>query len=589
MSDEQPQLGDQSKLAWYQGLSKYQWFVLLIASMGWMFDTMNQQLFNVGRGPAMKEVLDVDPITTGLESIENRGKHEYSEVELQPFVDQGLLTARDVQELLTDYQGEPLEKITRNQLAEAIGHYKLRDRYIELYQEDYDAGKIERDTFDRAALNDLAEEGIISPESVDEVLVVYDDQPISKTDLMAYLGRQVAKTEADTAGDNATSIFVFGWAIGGLFFGWVGDALGRAKTMALTIVIYSVFTGLNGLAQTELQFNILRFITALGVGGEFAAGAALVAETMPDRSRPAALGTLQALSAVGNMMGAVLGFVIMPLLGWRYLFFVGAIPVVVALIVFLFLREPEKWKDARQKWLDQRAAGTTKKRASYAGLLLDGRWRGRAIVGLLLGVVGVGGLWGVGFFKPELDRLVADQYGMSPEAKERMVMIAFFLQNLGGFFGISAYTWMSLKMGRKPAFGFFFAIAFLVVSYTFLFANTKTEAYVLAPLVGFVTLGPFGGYAIYFPELFPTRLRATGVGFCYNVGRFLAALVPSVKSGLKGLFMSGAIMLPFLTPAINNAELAIRYGSFVMIFIYIIGLIVLIFAPETKDQPLPED
>jgi hypothetical protein len=84
-------------------------------------------------------------------------------------------------------------------------------------------------------------------------------------------------------------------------------------------------------------------------------------------------------------------------------------------------------------------------------------------------------------------------------------------------------------------------------------------------------------------------LRATGVGFCYNVGRFLAALVPSVKSGLKGLFMSGAIMLPFLTPAINNAELAIRYGSFVMIFIYIIGLIVLIFAPETKDQPLPED
>jgi hypothetical protein len=115
------------------------------------------------------------------------------------------------------------------------------------------------------------------------------------------------------------------------------------------------------------------------------------------------------------------------------------------------------------------------------------------------------------------------------------------------------------------------------------------DAFVLLPLVGFVTLGPFGGYAIYFPELFPTRLRATGTGFCYNVGRFLAALVPQMKSGLKGLFMSGALMLPLLPSAVGNAELAIRYGSFVMIFIYLVGLIVLLFAPETKDQPLPED
>src|SRR5690606_1848458 len=108
-----------------------------------------------------------------------------------------------------------------------------------------------------------------------------------------------------------------------------------------------------------------------------------------------------------------------------------------------------------------------------------------------------------------------------------------FLQQLGAFFGISAYTWIALKFGRKPGFAFFFIIAFLIVSYTFLFADTIVEAYILAPLIGFVTLGPFGGYAIYFPELFPTRLRATGVGFCYNVGRFLAALIPYIKSGLK--------------------------------------------------------
>ena len=125
--------------------------------------------------------------------------------------------------------------------------------------------------------------------------------------------------------------------------------------------------------------------------------------------------------------------------------------------------------------------------------------------------------------------------------------------------------------------------------FTFLFANTITEAYVMAPLIGFVTLGPFGGYAIYFPELFPTRLRATGTGFCYNVGRFLAALVPSFKSGLKGMLMSSAFAIPFLPAVAGSAERAIRYGSFLMIFIYIIGLIVLLFAPETKGKPLPED
>ena len=102
-------------------------------------------------------------------------------------------------------------------------------------------------------------------------------------------------------------------------------------------------------------------------------------------------------------------------------------------------------------------------------------------------------------------------------------------------------------------------VAFFVVGGTFLFAHTITHAYLLLPLVGFVTLGPFGGYSIYFPELFPTRLRASGAGFCYNVGRVLAAGVPKMKSGLKGLFMSGAMTLPFLPAATGNAELARRF------------------------------
>ena len=169
------------------------------------------------------------------------------------------------------------------------------------------------------------------------------------------------------------------------------------------------------------------------------------------------------------------------------------------------------------------------------------------------------------------------------------VCIAFFIQQFGAFLGISVYTWLALTMGRRPAFAIFFVLAFGVVSYTFLFADTIWEAYFLALPGGFVTLGPFGGYAIYFPELFPTRLRATGTGFCYNVGRFLAALVTSSKGGLQGMFMGGVMTLPFLPSAVGDAERAIRYGSFLMIFIYLVGLIVLLFAPETKGKPLPED
>ncbi|UCD30043.1 MAG: MFS transporter [Planctomycetota bacterium] len=587
MADERPQLTDKP-LKWYQGLSRTQWFVLIVATMGWMFDTMDQQFFNLGRGPAMKQVLGVDPVVLGLEELKAQdSKKEYTVADLDALVTAGVITADQRERALVDHNGQKKKIATRKDVAKAIGEDILAPRYVEFGHEDLVLKEITDDSFDNEALDDLVTQAVISAESVDKVLAGSTGGTVSRDDLARVHGKEIAKAKADEAGDHSTFIFVMGWAIGGLFFGWVGDSIGRAKTMALTILTYALFTGLNGLAQTEFQFNVLRFLTALGVGGEFAAGAALVAEYMPDRSRPAALGALQALSALGNMTGAALAYFIMPVLGWRWLFAVGAVPGILAVFVFLGLKEPEKWKEARAKWLQEKATGVTKKLSSYGGLFQDPRWRRRAIVGLLLGVVGVGGLWGVGFFTPELNRSIAKTY--SEEAKERLVAVAFFIQQLGAFFGIWAYTFLALRMGRKPAFGIFFVLAFLLVSYTFLCADTITEAYVLAPVVGFVTLGPFGGYAIYFPELFPTRLRATGTGFCYNVGRFLAALVPSFKGKLKGLFMSGWLVLPFLPSAAGDAELAIRYGSFVMIFIYLFGLIVLIFAPETKGQPLPED
>src|SRR5947207_5900408 len=212
------------KYAWYRELSGYQWFVLSVASMGWMFDTMAQQLFNLARKPAIRDLLGAN--STG------------------PVVDQQA----------------------------------------------------------------------------------------------AY----------------ATAIFMIGWAIGGVFFGVLGDRIGRAKTMMITILSYTVFTGLSLLSTSVWDFNVYRFLCGLGVGGQFGIGVALVAEVVPPRARPYALGMVQAASAIGNMMAALTGIVLgqMEISGsitgaWRYLFLAGALPAPLALVVFKKLKEPDQWIKAR--------------------------------------------------------------------------------------------------------------------------------------------------------------------------------------------------------------------------------------------------
>ncbi|HEY1861158.1 MAG TPA: MFS transporter, partial [Gemmataceae bacterium] len=152
------------------------------------------------------------------------------------------------------------------------------------------------------------------------------------------------------AGGFATSIFLIGWGTGGLFFGFVGDMIGRARTMMITILLYSLFTGLSALSQSVWQFSAFRFLTGLGVGGEFAVGVSLVAEVMPDRARPFALALLQALSAIGNITAALItmvmgqfaqaGWIGSP---WRAMFVVGIVPAVLIVFIMGRLKEPEKW------------------------------------------------------------------------------------------------------------------------------------------------------------------------------------------------------------------------------------------------------
>ncbi|MCS7252557.1 MAG: MFS transporter [Armatimonadota bacterium] len=364
------------------------------------------------------------------------------------------------------------------------------------------------------------------------------------------------------------AIFIFGWATGGFLFGIVGDKIGRTRAMMITILLYAGFTGITALSQTWWDFAIYRFLCGLGVGGEFAAGAALVAEVFPERSRAAALGIMQASSALGNILAGLINLTIgaSPVLGWRYVYAVGFFPALLVFIIRLFIREPERWERAKVV-----AASGVERLGNFAELFSDRRWRRNTIVGVSLVTVGVIGFWGIGTWSPDLLRSVLNPQNLA-ELKaptERAVSIAIMMQNAGAFFGILAWAWLAERIGRRGAFACSFLLCLVVVPLTFQSVNSFSDALLLFPLMGFFTTSLFGGYAVYFPELYPTRLRATGTGFCYNVARYLAIAGPYTFGHLRAAY-------------------GIRAAGSILSLVFLLGLFVLPAAPETKGKPLPE-
>jgi len=454
-----------------------------------------------------------------------------------------------------------------------------------------------------------------------------------------------------TYGTWATSIFILGWATGGLIFGKMGDRWGRAKTMALTILVYAACTGLSGLAKSWGVFSVFRFLTGTGVGGEFAVGAALLAEVMPDRARPHALGSLQALSALGNILAALSLGVVVPSeglgWGWRGLYYLGALPALVAVFVFWRLREPERWVAAKAAAV---RAHATARMGRITDLFTDPKWRRHTLVGLGLAVAGQIGLWGVGFYTPELidsaiptlekatrpkveailaaashqahaeavaalddkekrkyvelvSRLAVREYKVdaqqvlatppttgqkeglrallektiTEDAKTKWKSRGGILQQIGAFCGMLCFTALAARTGRRLSFLLALVVAWGSLLLTFSTFHHSWQIWYLWPILGFCTLAPFGGYAIYFPELFPTRLRTTGTSFCYNVGRYVTAF---------GVFVLGP-----LAQALHGLTSisGFRLAAMLLASSYLIGIVALIWAPETLNQPLPED
>lgn len=404
-------------------------------------------------------------------------------------------------------------------------------------------------------------------------------------------------------GGYATSIFVIGWATGGLIFGSVGDRIGRAKTLTLCVLIYSVCTGLSAFSTGWTDFAIYRFLTGLGVGGVFGLAVALVADSLPDKARSSALGTLQALSAVGNVtaglismwLGSMEGRAFPAGMAWKYMFLIGALPAFLCVFLQMRLKEPEKWVKAREA-----GARAGVKFGSYASLFGEARWRRPALLGMMLCVAGVIGLWGIGFFSPELvgdviERSLKEQ-GVAladiPGQKTFWIGVNMITQNIGAFFGMLVFTKFAESHGRRPTFAIAFVCAMVATIGYFQLFNSKGDIWMSA-VMGFFQLSLFAGFAIYLPELFPTRLRSTGTSFCYNVGRFLAA---------SGPFTLGVMQMKIATTAITAlgptasdvAKAAAKMDAFrnaasYMSVVFLIGLVALIFLPETKGRAMPED
>lgn len=506
------------------------------------------------------------------------------------------------------------------------------------------------------------------------------------------LGAAATDDDVTYWGGMATFILMIGWATGGILFGTMSDKYGRVKAMVATLLAYTIFSGLSGIARSGVEFLVYRFLCGLGVGGMFGAATTLLAESVPPRFRTTALGWMQALSACGNMLASGLSMQFNPgtenlwgrFSGWQVLFFVSVAPALLAVPMIFILKEPESWKKAKAEAL---TGGAAKKVGRMSDLFSHPRWRKSTIVGICLGVAGMVGLWGIAFFSPELittalknralqaqeivkpaelclalkaapnsavahlkgklspemlkqieqvengqevpaatqaallqelNRLMKGESLYSAEAfqpvtlkkntmnlaqlvakkgeKQNVVFLnrqlveqvfpgtltglqktidktrsrGTMLQDVGSLLGMLTFTFIAAYFNRRTAFLGAFIFCLGAVSYVFYSLKTEADVYWMLPLMGFGTLSVFAGYSIYFPEIFPTRLRGTGVGFCYNTVRYLAAPFPYLLGALSTI-------MPFRTVAIMMSS------------IYLVGIVALIWAPETKGKPLPED
>ncbi len=392
------------------------------------------------------------------------------------------------------------------------------------------------------------------------------------------IGSPVAKAQTLFWTGLLTSILLIGWAIGGILFGYVGDRIGRTKTLLITMLLYAFGTFACAFAPNIWVLMLFRIVASLGIGGEWAAGASMVAEVVPERNRVEAGALLYTSAPMGLFLATFMNSQIagvlfpgQPQVSWRYVFLCGLIPAVVAFVVRLFIKEPERW---------EKVAATTN--PPQLRELFSPEHRAATRSGFLMALIALLTWWSCNAFIPVVAVGLAQSYAKLNSLTPSQIMIEHWKTaiaysfNAGGLIGTLLTIPAAKYLGRRVMFGIYFLLSTIAVTVAFgvhpvAALQTWSGLYFA---IGLTVFGIFGSFTYYLPELFPTRLRATGSGFCYNAGRIVTAV--------------GPFLVGYIASQHSNALQGAFQVLFVVGFIPLIGLLITPWILETKGQVLAD-
>jgi MFS family permease len=373
-------------------------------------------------------------------------------------------------------------------------------------------------------------------------------------------------------------ITLLGWGIGGVIGGILADYLGRRRTMMLAILAYSLTTGLSAFAWDWVSFALLRFLVGIAIGSEWSTGASMTAEAWPDHARGRGAGLMQCGLGIGFFLASFVWlFVSSHGPGaWRIMFLLGAIPGFFALWLRSGVEESKPWEQTHEK----RKAARAKKRSgaamaaeehaltrfTFADLFADPEVRKRTILLFLMSLTTTLAWWGISTWVPPFVAGVAAQQHLPPQTWASYASLSYNAAAIVGYIGLG---FLADRIGRKPVVMVFFAASFVLTPALYMWTTNLHLLVLIAAINGFFTLGQYSWLAVWLPEMFPTRMRATGMAFVFNAPRFVAFLGP-LFAGLLIAQLGGF------------GKVAVAFS-----FIYILGFVVVPFLPETKGKPLP--
>jgi MFS family permease len=374
------------------------------------------------------------------------------------------------------------------------------------------------------------------------------------------------------------ALTLLGWGVGGMIGGILADYFGRKRTMLVAILAYSLVTGLSAFAWDWMSFAVLRFLVGVAIGSEWVTGASIVSELWPDRAR----GRGVALMQCGLGLGFFLASLIWAYVGgtgpgaWRTMFLLGALPALLTLWVRRTIPESAMW----QRVNDHRRAAVERKRSGVAlqegeqalarftlvDLFHEPEARRRALIAFLMSLATTFGFWGISTWVPQYIATVAGSAGLAGPQWAGFAGMAF---NAGAVAGYVAFGFLADSWGRKPVTMAYFLGALALVPVLFLWTQDLVLLLLAAAALGWFATGQYSWMAAWLPELFATRIRATGAAFVFNAPRFIAWVGPLISGTLIATF-GGYSQAALLIAAI-----------------YILGLVAAPFLPETVGKPLP--